>query len=75
MDNNLINTFNPVFLIKLLTLAVIGFYVVFAFVVYVQAKKMTKTLYLHKAEGVIKSLSVIHIIITVSLFFLALVIL
>jgi len=75
MDSNFINTFNPVFLIKIITLVVIGFYAVFSFVIYTQVKKMTRILCLHGTDGIIKSLSVIHIILALSLFLLALVIL
>jgi len=75
MDLNFINIFQPTFWIKILSLATIGFYIVFTFVVYTQVKKMTQVLLMPNASEVIKAISVIHIILAVSLFLFAVVIL
>lgn len=75
MDSNFINFFQPVFLIKIVTLIVIGFYVVFTFVVFTQVKIMAQILHLPYAEAVLKIISIIHIIMAISLFLFAVVIL
>lgn len=75
MDLNFINFINPVFLIKIITLIVIGFYVVFTFVVFTQVKTMAQILHLPHAAVILKTISIINIILAISLFLIALVIL
>lgn len=70
-----INSLHPVFWIKIITLIVILFYVVFTFVVFTQVKVMSKILRLPHGEKRLKTISIIHIILAVSLFLIALVIL
>jgi len=72
---DLSNFFQPVFWIKTITLIVIGFYVIFTFVVLVQVKTMAQILHLPHAEAILKVISIIHIILAISLFLLAIVIL
>lgn len=69
------NFLNPTFWIKIVTLVVIGFYAVFTFVVYTQVKTMEQILHLPHAEAFLKVISLIHIILAVSLFLIAVVIL
>ena len=75
MDLNFINFFQPVFWIKIITLIVIGFYVVFTFVVFTQVKVMTQILHLPHAQGLLKMISISNIILAISLFLIAVVIL
>ncbi|MDO8582911.1 MAG: hypothetical protein Q7R51_00075 [bacterium] len=70
-----INFLQPGLWIKTITLIVIGFYVVFTLVVFTQAKTMEKILHLPHAEVALKTISIIHIILAISLFGLAVVIL
>lgn len=69
------NFFQPAFWIKIVTLVVIGFYAIFTFVVFTQVKTMTQILHLPHASGVLKTISVIHIALAISLFLMAIVIL
>lgn len=75
MDSNFINIFQPTFWIKAITLVTIGFYVVFAYVVFTQVKKMSQVLQISNISSVLKAISVIHIILAISLFLFAVVIL
>lgn len=75
MDLNFINFFQPVFLIKIITLVVIGFYAVFTFVVYIQVKVMAQILHLNNTSGILKMISVINIVLAISLFLIAIAIL
>ena len=75
MNLDFINFFQPVFWIKIVTLIVIIFYVVFTFVLFTQVKVMGQILSLPQAKIVLKVISVINIILAISLFFIALVIL
>ena len=75
MDLNFINFFQPVFWIKIITLIVIGFYVIFTFVIFTQVKVMAQILHLPNVSGVLKIISIIHVILAISLFLLAIVIL
>jgi len=70
-----INSLNPIFWIKIITLVVIAFYVIFTFVVFTQTKVMAEILHLPSAQTVIKIISIIHLIFAISLFIGALVIL
>ncbi|KKQ27092.1 MAG: hypothetical protein US48_C0024G0008 [Candidatus Levybacteria bacterium GW2011_GWA2_37_36] len=75
MDINLINFLQPIFWIKIVVLIVIVFYAVFTFVVFTQVKVMTQILHLPYASGILRTFSIIHIILAISLFLLAIVIL
>lgn len=75
MNLNFINFLQPVFWIKIITLIVIGFYVIFTFVVFTQVKTMAQILHLPHAGGLLQIISVISIFLAISLFFLAIVIL
>ena len=75
MDFNSINFVDPVFWIKIITLIVILFYVVFTFVVFTQVKVMAQILHLPHGETTLKTISIIHIILAISLFVIAIVIL
>lgn len=75
MDFNSINFFQPVFWIKIITLIAIGFYFIFTFVVYTQVKTMTKIISLPGSEAILKIISIAHVILTISLFVYAFVIL
>lgn len=75
MNLDFVNFFHPVFWIKIVTLIVIAFYVIFTFVVFTQTKVMAQILSLPQAKIVLKVISLINIILAISLFFIALVIL
>ena len=75
MDLDFLNFFQPVFWIKIITLIVIGFYAVFTFVVFAQVKVMAQILHLPSAQGLLKMISIINIILAISLFLGAFVIL
>lgn len=75
MNLDFINFLQPVFWIKIVTLVVIGFYVVFTFVVFTQVKVMTQILHLPHASSILRIISIIHIALAVSLFLVAVVIL
>jgi len=75
MDLNSIGFLQPIFWIKAVTLIVIGFYAIFTFIVFTQVKTMTQILHLHYASGPLKMISKIQIILAISLFLLAIVIL
>jgi hypothetical protein len=69
------NFFEPAFWIKIVALIVIGFYVIFTFVVFMQVKTMTQILRLSSVGGILKIISVIHMLFAISLFLFAIVIL
>lgn len=75
MNLDFINFLQPIFWIKIITLIVIGFYIIFTFVVFTQVKTMTQILHLPSAGGILKSISVISIFLAISLFLFAIVIL
>lgn len=72
---NFINSLHPVLWAKIITLIVIIFYAIFTFVVFSQIRVMSGILRLPYAEKVLKTISVVHIILAISLFLLAVVIL
>jgi len=67
--------FQPIFLIKVITLIVVGFYIIFTFIVFTQVKAMGKIIGLPHASSIFKTVSIINIILAISLFLFALVIL
>lgn len=67
--------FQPIFLIKIVTLIAIAFYAVFTFVVFTQIKAMGEIIGLPHAAGIFKTIITINIILAVSLFIIAIVIL
>lgn len=69
------NFFSAIFLIKIVTLIGLGFYIVFTFVVFTQVKVMAQILHLPHAKAVLKTISIINIILAISLFLIAFVIL
>lgn len=75
MNLDFVSFFQPVFLIKIVTLVIIIFYAIFAFVVHTQIKVMAQIVRLPHAETILKTISIINIALAVSLFLLALVIL
>lgn len=75
MNLDFVNFFHPGLWIKIITLIVIGFYIVFTFVVFTQVKTMAQILHLPHGEALLKTISIIHIILAVSLFIIAIVIL
>ena len=75
MDLDFLNFFQPVFWIKIITLIVIGFYAVFTFVVFAQVKVMAQILHLPAASAILKAISIIHVVLAISLFLGAFVIL
>ncbi len=70
-----INFFQPILLVKIITLILIFFYVVFTFVIFTQVKVMAQILHLPHAQGLLKMISIINIILAISLFIFAIVIL
>ncbi len=75
MDLNFINSLHPSLWIKIVTLIIIVFYVIFTFVVFTQVKVMGKILVLPSSKAILKIISIIHIILAISLFLTAFVIL
>ncbi len=67
--------FPAVLLIKIITLIVIIFYAIFTFVVLTQVKVMAQILHLPIAGDILKAISLINIILAISLFVIAIVIL
>ena len=65
----------PAFWIKAIALIAIGSYVIFTFVVFTQAKTMAQILCLPSSKTVLKTISLVHVLLAVSLFLLAIVIL
>lgn len=70
-----INSLHPALWIKIISLITIVFYVIFTFVVFTQVKVMAQILHLPHGEAMLKTISIIHIILAVSLFIIAIVIL
>lgn len=75
MDLNFGEFFQPVILVKIVTLLVIGFYIIFTFVVFTQVKAMSQILSLPHASTILKTIAIINIILALSLFLGAFVIL
>lgn len=75
MDFNFFNFFSAIVLIKSIILIAIGFYIVFTFVVFTQVKVMAQILNLPHAQILLKTISIIHIVLAISLFLGAFVIL
>ena len=65
-----IDFLNPILWIKIITLTAIGFYVIFTYVVFNQVKVMAEILSLPHAETILKTVSIIHIVLAISLFIL-----
>lgn len=72
---NLANFFHPALFVKIITLIILGFYVVFAFVVFTQVRVMGKLVELPHAEAILKTLAIINLIAAIMLFVIAVVIL
>ena len=66
--SNLGNFFQPILFVKIVTLLIIGFYIIFSFVVLTQVKAMSEILVLPHASIIFKTLAIINIILAVSLF-------
>jgi len=75
MNLDFVNFLQPIFWIKTITLIAIAFYVIFTFVVFTQVKVMAQILHLPHAQAVLKTISIINIILAISLFSIAIVIL
>ena len=76
MDFSFLNSiFASTLLIKIATLIAIGFYVVFTLVVFTQVRVMGEVLVLPNAKVLLKTISIIHIALAISLFLGAFVIL
>lgn len=69
------NFFQPVLFIKIVTLIIIGFYLIFSVVVFTQVKAMSQILILPHASIIFKTIAIINIIAAVMLFLAAFVIL
>jgi hypothetical protein len=65
----------PAFWIKAITLIAIGSYAIFTFVVFTQVKTMAQILHLPSSKTVLRTISLAHVLLAVSLFLLAIVIL
>lgn len=75
MDFNFLNFLHPDVWIKIITLIAIGFYIIFTFIVLTQVRVMGEILVIPGAKTVLKIISVIHVVLAVSLFIIAVVIL
>ncbi len=67
--------FQPLLLIKITTLIGIVFYAIFGFVVLTQIKAMGQIIGIPRADVIFKSISIINLLLAISLFLFALVIL
>jgi hypothetical protein len=67
--------FQPVFLIKIVTLIILLFYIVFTFIVFAQIQAMGRIIGLPHASAIFKAVIFVNFILAVSLFVLAIVIL
>lgn len=67
--------FQPILFVKIVTLLIIGFYIIFSLVIFTQVKAMNQILSLPHASIVLKTIALINIILAVSLFLGAFVIL
>ncbi len=72
---NWANFFQPVLFVKIVTLIIIGFYVIFSIVIFTQVRAMSQILTLPHASMIFKTIAIINIIAAVSLFLGAFVIL
>ncbi|MEK7517097.1 MAG: DUF5657 family protein [Patescibacteria group bacterium] len=72
---NLGNFFQPILLVKIVTLLIIGFYIIFSLVILTQVKAMSEILVLPHASIIFKTLAIVNIALAVSLFLGAFVIL
>lgn len=70
-----LNFLQPIFLIKTITLIAIGFYAIFGFVVFTQIKAMGEIISFPHVSKIFKTISIINILLAISLFLLAIVIL
>lgn len=75
MDSNFGGFFQPILLVKIVTLLIIGFYIIFSFVVFTQVKAMSQILSLPHASFLLKLIAIINIVLALSLFLGAFVIL
>ena len=73
--SNLISFFHPVLLVKIVTLIIIGSYIIFAFVIFTQVKAMGQILSLPNASIILKTIILINVAAAIMLFLLAVVIL
>ena len=67
--------FQPIFLIKIITLIAMVFYIIFTFVVFTQIKTMGQIIGLPHAAGIFKTIILANIILAISLFVAAIAIL
>lgn len=74
---SLFSTFNPLLIVKLLLLLLMLVYTIFAVIVLVQARAFHRILYIGDSFGsfFIQLLAILHLVVTISLFLLALAIL
>ena len=76
MDFNFLNSiFSATLAIKIATLIAIAFYAVFSFVVFTQIKVMSEIIHIPYSSGIPRMISIIQIILAISLFIFAIVIL
>jgi hypothetical protein len=67
--------FQPIFLIKIVTLIILVFYIVFTFIIFAQIKAMNRIICLPNASAIFKVINFVNFIFAVSLFLFAVVIL
>lgn len=72
---NLGNFFQPILFVKIVTLLIIGSYIIFSLVVLTQVKAMSQVLVVPHASTIFKTIAIINIIAAVMLFLGAFVIL
>ncbi len=75
MDLSFLNFLHPAFWIKIITLIAIFFYIIFTFIVFTQVRVMEQILHLPHAETILRTISIINIVLGISLFVMAIVIL
>lgn len=69
------NFLHPILLIKIITLIIILFYIVFTFIVLTQVRVMGEIVSIPHSKAILKIISIVHIALAISLFIAAIVIL
>lgn len=75
MEIDFLNFFNAVPFIKIITLIIIAFYAIFTFVILTQVRVMNQIVFLPAAAMILQTIAIINLLIAISLFLAALVIL
>jgi len=75
MDFISLNFLHPAIWIKIITLIAIVFYVIFTFIVFTQVRVMSEIFSISDSKTILRIISIAHVVLAVSLFIIAIVIL